>query len=409
MTAGMVLRMALRALYRNKTRSLLTALGIIIGIAAVIAVVAVGQGATVSIRAEIGSMGSNLVVVFPGSMRLGGPGPHGGAGTQQTLTAEDGEAILRECPLVRTVTPLVRSGAQCVYRENDWATSIQGVGVNYLEVRNWELSAGDFFSESDVRGGMRVCVLGQSVVEQLFGAEDPLGKTLRLRNMPFRVIGVLTRKGTAAFGQDQDDTILAPWTTVRRVLQNSPFSNVNQLLLSLDTMETLPRAREEITAILRQRHRLAPGADDDFTVTDMTEVTQMVTQVSRLMSVLLTVIASISLLVGGIGIMNIMLVAVTERTREIGLRMAVGARRRDILLQFLAEAVALAGTGGGLGILLGIGAAQTLARANHWPVLVSPGAVALALSFSAGVGIFFGFYPAWRAARLNPIESLRHE
>jgi putative ABC transport system permease protein len=286
---------------------------------------------------------------------------------------------------------------------------IQGVGALYLEVRNWQVLEGDFFTDSDVRGGARVCVLGATVADQLLVGEPPVGKTIRIRNMPFRVLGVLERKGSAAWGQDQDDTIVVPWTTARRVLQNSPFSNVNQLLLSLTSLDALPRARAEITAVLRQRHRLAPGMDDDFTVTDMTEVTQMITQVSRLMSVLLTVIASISLVVGGIGIMNIMLVAVTERTREIGLRMAVGARRRDILLQFLVEAVGLAGAGGLLGIGLGVTVAEVLARANHWPVLVSPGAVLLALGFSAGVGVFFGFYPAWRASRLNPIECLRHE
>jgi len=407
MSRLITLRLALRALRRNKGRSLLTALGIIIGIAAVIAVWAVGQGASVSIRTQISSMGNNLVLVFPGTTRTGGF--HGGAGTQQTLTADDGAAILRECAYVTAQTPVVRSGGQVIYRDNDWATSIQGVSATYPAVRNWQLSAGDFFTESDVRSGVRVCVLGLSVADQLFAGDDPLGKTIRIRNMPFRVVGVLARKGSAAFGQDQDDTIIAPWTTVRRVLQNSPYNNVNQLMISLTSLDSLPQARQEITAILRQRHRLAPGADDDFTVTDMTEVTQMITQVSRSMTMLLIVIASISLVVGGIGIMNIMLVSVTERTREIGLRMAVGARRRDIMMQFLVEAIVLAAVGGLLGIGLGVGAAQALAKANDWPVLVSPRSILLALSFSGGVGIFFGFYPAWRASRLNPIESLRHE
>jgi putative ABC transport system permease protein len=407
MSGLVTIRIALHALRRNKGRSLLTALGIIIGIAAVIAVVAVGQGASVTMREQISSMGSNLVMVFPGSMRTGGF--HGGAGSQQTLTADDGEALRKECAYVTAMSPLVRTGAQVIYRENDWSTSIQGVGTSYPEVRNWELHAGDFFTDTDVNSGARVCVLGATVAEQLFGAEDPAGKTIRIRNMPFRVIGVLTRKGSAAWGQDQDDTVIIPWTTARRVLQNSPFNNVSQLMLSLTSMTSLPQAKQEITALLRQRHRLAPSADDDFTVTDMTEVTQMVTQVSKLMTVLLTVIASISLIVGGIGIMNIMLVSVSERTREIGLRMAVGARRWDIMLQFIVEAIVLAGVGGVLGILLGVAAAEVVARANHWPVLISAGAVILALSFSAGVGVFFGFYPAWRAARLNPIESLRHE
>ncbi len=407
MNGLVTLRIALQALRRNKGRSLLTALGIIIGIAAVIAVVAVGQGASISMRDQINSMGSNLLVIFPGSLRTGGfRSGHGGA---RTLTADDGEAILRECPLVAAMSPMVRSGAQVVYRENDWATSVQGVGFGYLDVRKWELRDGDFFSDGDVRSGGRVCVLGLTVVEELSLDDDPVGAMIRIRGMPFRVLGVMTRKGSAAFGQDQDDTIIVPWTTCRRVIQNSPFNDVHQLLISLKSMERMARAKEEIAGILRQRHRIAPGEEDDFTITDMTEVTQMITQVSRLMTLLLTVIASISLVVGGIGIMNIMLVSVTERTREIGLRMAVGARRRDILLQFLVEAIALAGAGGVLGIALGIGAARGVAYANNWPVIVTLNSVVLALGFSAAVGIFFGFYPAWRAARLSPIESLRHE
>ena len=407
MNSLLTMRIAMRALKRNKGRSLLTALGIIIGIAAVIAVVAVGQGASVSMRNQISSMGNNLLIIFPGSMKTGGF--HGGAGTIQTLTAEDGEVILRECPLMEAMTPLVRAGAQCIYRENDWGTSIQGVNIQYPQVRSWEVESGSFFTDSDVRSAARVCVLGKTVATQLFQGENPLDQTIRIKNMPFRVVGVMGAKGSAAWGQDQDDTILAPWTSVRRVLQNSPFNNVNQLMFSLGSMDDLAEVKLETTQILRQRHRLNNGTDDDFTITDMTEVTDMITQVSRLMTVLLTVIASISLLVGGIGIMNIMLVAVSERTREIGLRLAVGARRRDILLQFLAEAVALSGAGGLIGIVLGVASAQILGSINHWPVMVSPGAILLALSFSAGVGIFFGFYPAWRAARLNPIESLRRE
>jgi putative ABC transport system permease protein len=407
MTGIITIRIAMRALIRNKTRSLLTALGIIIGIAAVIAVVAVGQGASVTMQAQISSMGNNLVMIFPGSQRAGGF--HGGAGTQQTLTAEDGEAIARECPQVLAMTPLVRAPAQCIYRENDWGTSVQGVAVQYPDVRSWEVASGSFFNDSDVRGASRVCVLGKTVADQLFQGEDPVGKTIRIKNMPFRVMGVMAPKGSAAWGQDQDDTIIAPWTTVRRVLYNSPFNNVNQLMISLASMKDLEPAKEEISQILRQRHRLNANADDDFTVTDMTEVTKMITSVSTMMTMLLTVIASISLVVGGIGIMNIMLVAVSERTREIGLRLAIGARRKDIMMQFLAEAVALSGAGGLIGIGLGITTANILAKTNNWPVMISPGAVLLALTFSAGVGIFFGFYPAWRAARLNPIESLRRE
>jgi len=407
MTGIITLRIAMRALVRNKTRSLLTALGIIIGIAAVIAVVAVGQGASVTMRNQINSMGNNLVMIFPGSQKTGGF--HGGGGTQQTLTAEDGDAILLECPFVAAVTPMVRSGVQCVYKENNWGTSVQGVNVQYQEVRNWDLARGSFLTDADVRSASRVCVIGETVSQQLFQGGDPLGQTIRIRNMPFRVLGVMIPKGSAAWGQDQDDTIIAPWTTVRRVLYNSAFNNVNQLMISLISMDNLEQAKREISGILRQRHRLNLGADDDFTITDMTEVTKMVTQVSTMMTLLLTVIASISLVVGGIGIMNIMLVAVSERTREIGLRLAVGARRRDILMQFLVEAVVLSGAGGIIGIGLGISAANILAKTNHWPVMISASSVLIALTFSAGVGIFFGFYPAWRAARLNPIESLRRE
>jgi putative ABC transport system permease protein len=407
MNGLMVMKIALRALARNKGRSLLTALGIIIGIAAVIAVVAVGQGASTSMRAQINSMGNNLLMIFPGSQNAGGF--RGGSGTQQTLTAEDGEVILRESQFVVGMTPLVRSGGQCIYRENDWATMIQGVNVQFPEVRSWDIASGDFFTEADIKSAARVCVLGKTVADQLFQGEDPLGKTIRIRNMPFRVLGVMAPKGSAAWGQDQDDTIIAPWVTIRRVLERSKFSNVHQLIFSLKSMDNLPVVKAEISAILRQRHRISGNEDDDFTIMDMTEVTQMITQVSSLMTILLTVIASISLLVGGIGIMNIMLVAVSERTREIGLRLALGARRHDIMMQFLVEAVVLSGVGGIIGIGLGVTAAGILGAANHWPVLISPAAVLLALTFSAGVGIFFGFYPAWRAARLNPIESLRRE
>jgi putative ABC transport system permease protein len=406
MNGLMIIKIALRALARNKGRSLLTALGIIIGIAAVIAVVAVGQGASTNMKAQISSMGNNLLMIFPGSQNAGGF--RGGSGTQQTLKVEDGEAILQECRFVTAMTPVIRTGVQCIFRENDWATQIQGVNTQYPEIRSWEIVSGDFFTEADIKSATRVCVLGKTVAAQLFQSEDPVGETIRIRNMPFRVIGVMAAKGTSAFGQDQDDTIIAPWTTVRRVLDKSKFNNVNQLLCSLTSMDNLTLARNDVSAILRQRHRI-DGEDDDFTIMDMTEVTQMITQVSSLMTILLTVIASISLLVGGIGIMNIMLVAVTERTREIGLRLALGARRRDIMRQFLVESVVLSGVGGIIGIGLGVSAAYILGAVNHWPVVISPGSVLIALTFSAGVGIFFGFYPAWRAARLNPIESLRRE
>ncbi|GAB4332656.1 MAG: ABC transporter permease [Candidatus Abyssubacteria bacterium] len=407
MNLTVILKVALRALLRNKVRTLLTTLGIIVGIAAVIAMVAIGQGATIMVEDQIKGMGNNLIIIFPGSSRMGAF--RHGMGSERTLTSDDSDALLRDSDYVRQATPLVRTGAQVVYRERNWATLIQGVGTGYPEVRNWEIARGSFFTESDVRGAARVCVLGTTVVEELFGAEDPINHMIRIQNMVFRVIGVLSSKGSAAWGQDQDDTVITPWTTVRRYLQNSPFNDVNQILVSIVSLDMLEAARADIRAILRQRHRLAEGTDDDFSVMDMTEVTQTITQVSRVMTVLLTVIASISLVVGGIGIMNIMLVSVTERTREIGLRMAVGARRNDILMQFLVESTVLAVIGGILGIALGSFAAQMLSRTNGWPIIISPGSIVLAIVFSTAVGVFFGFYPAWRAARLDPIEALRYE
>jgi len=407
MSVWLILRLAIRSLARNPGRSLLTALGIIIGIAAVIAVIAVGQGASSALRGQISSMGSNLLIIFPGSSQAGGF--RGGAGTQQNLTEEDAEAILRETHHLVALSPIVRGGAQAIFRENNWATSLQGVNPDYLRVRNWDLHEGDNFTEADIRSGTRVCLLGSTVAEQLQPGESLVGKTIRIRNMPFWVLGVLAPKGSTAWGQDQDDVIVLPWTTLRRTLQNSRFNNFSQILISLDSMDNLEAVRAELTSLLRQRHRIAPGTDDDFTITDMTEITQTITQVSSLMTILLTVIASISLIVGGIGIMNIMLVSVTERTREIGLRLAVGARRRDLLLQFLVESVVLSGIGGILGMGIGVGAALVVARTNNWPVLISTQSILIAFLFSAGVGIFFGFYPAWRAARLDPIESLRRE
>jgi len=402
------LRVALRALVRNQLRSLLTALGIIVGIAAVIAMLAVGQGASTMIEGQLASIGSNMIVVMPGAVTSGGV--HSGAGEVRTLTVEDGEAIRKECPYVETLTPLVTTGVQIVYQDQNWSTMVQGVDSNYLEVRSWEIAEGDFFTESEARTAARSAVLGQTVVKNLFDkGEDPVGQTIRIKNMLFRVIAVMQPKGSLSWGMDQDDTIIVPWVTLRRVLQNSTFNNVNQLLIKLKSKELRDPARDYITALLRQRHHLAPEAEDDFMVIDMAEVVDTMRKVSLVMTRLLIVIGSISLIVGGIGIMNIMLVSVTERTREIGLRLAMGARRKDILMQFLVEAVVLAGIGGLLGTGLGAGAAQILSSTHHWPILISPAYVILALVFSGAVGIFFGFYPAWRASKLDPIEALRYE
>ncbi|HPO36757.1 MAG TPA: ABC transporter permease [Kiritimatiellia bacterium] len=404
----MILKVALRAIFRNKTRSLLTALGIIVGIAAVIAVVAIGQGAQAMMIKEISSIGNNIIMVFPGSRTQGGV--HGGSGSSQTLTAEDGENIAQDLAhLVRAVTPVVRTGSQVIYQENNWSTQIQGVSVDYPEVRNWTAEDGVFFTEADQRAGARVCVLGATVVDNLFTSASPVGQTIRIRNMPFRVLGVMARKGSNTMGHDQDDVILVPFTTVKRVLQNSIFNNVNMLMISLHSLDDITAAKEEIGALLRQRHKLAPQAPDDFNSIDMTEITNTIGSMTKLMTLLLTVVASISLLVGGIGIMNIMLVSVTERTREIGLRMAIGATPSDILLQFIAEAMALSIVGGLLGVLLGTGGARLVGRLQQWPILITESSVMVAFLFSAAVGMFFGFYPALRASRLNPIDCLRYE
>lgn len=407
MDFSVTFKVAGRALMRNKVRSLLTTLGIIVGIAAVIAMMAVGEGAKQSIREQVGSMGDNLLLVFAGSSRVGGF--RGGVGTVHTLTNEDGETLKRELDYIKAYSTGVRSAVQVVYKENNWSTVVFGVNSEYPIVRKWEIAEGEFFSESDVRISSRVCVLGKTVVDNLFGGESPVGKTIRIKNMLFKVIGVFAPKGSSGFGSDQDDVIVMPWTTVRAVIASSPFNDVNNLMISLQSMEYLEQAKSDIAQILRARHRIASDGEDDFNIIDLKEVTSTISQVTTVMTLLLTVIASISLIVGGIGIMNIMLVSVTERTREIGLRMAVGARRKDILLQFIVESIVLSGVGGLIGLLLGSISAVVLSHFANWPVLVAPSYVVLAVSFSAAVGVFFGFYPAWRASKLNPIEALRHE
>ncbi|MBQ7179414.1 MAG: ABC transporter permease [Victivallales bacterium] len=407
MNIFMMFKVVFRALWRSKVRSALTALGIIVGIAAVIAVIAIGQGASTEMQRSINSMGHNLVMVFPGSMRFGGM--HMGAGARTTLTAEDGNRIAEELSqYVMAVTPMLRSGVQVVYGANNWATTSNGVGPAFPDVRGWNIGEGSFFDESDVRAGRRVLVIGRTVAENLFGAEDPLGKTIRVKNMPFKVLGIMEKKGSNSMGQDQDDIVLMPYTTFKRVLQNSVFNNVNQLLISLHSLDDLATAKEEITELLRMRHKLG-RKENDFTVRDMTEVVESVTSISRLMTVLLGVVASISLVVGGIGIMNIMLVSVTERTKEIGLRMAIGAKPMDILMQFLLESIVLSCAGGIIGVVLGATGATIVGNINHWPILITESSIVISFTFSALVGIFFGLYPAFRASRLNPIECLRYE
>jgi putative ABC transport system permease protein len=405
MPIWILLRVAGRALSRNVLRSSLTMLGVIIGVAAVIATLAIGEGAKSSIQAQIASLGSNVVMVMAGSLSRGGV--YTGSGTQTTLTEADVRAVERECQFVDRASPAVRSGGQVVYGAQNWSTSLYGADEDYADIRQWSLASGVFYSVNDVRGATKVCVLGQTVARQLFGDEDPVGKTIRIRSLPFRVVGLLAPKGTSAMGQDQDDIILLPYTTVQKRLMREP--RIGSMILSVRRPEDIPLAVDEVSALLRQRHHIQPGQDDDFFVRSQQEISEAAEESSHVMTVLLGSIGAVSLLVGGIGIMNIMLVSVTERTREIGIRLAVGAKGRDILLQFLSEAAVLSLAGGLLGVALGFGVARIVAAAAHWPTLITPQSVILAFAFAAAVGIFFGYYPAVKASRQDPIEALRYE
>jgi putative ABC transport system permease protein len=402
------LLIALRALRVNKMRALLTMLGIIIGIAAVIAMVAIGSGASKMISDQISSIGSNLLLVLPGSMTSGGM--RTGAGASQTLTYDDAKAIKAECPSVAEVAPTVRGGAQVVYGNQNWSTVVNGVTPEVITVRDWTLVAGRNISQSDVDGASKNCLIGQTVADNLFGSSDPVGKIIRIKKIPFTVIGLLGRKGQSPQGQDQDDVIYIPLRTAQRKLLGSQFPNtVGAMMVQAKSAEVLKKAEEEVTALLNQRHRIGPSREVDFTIRNLSEILAVSEQSSKVMSMLLGAVASISLVVGGIGIMNIMLVSVTERTREIGIRVAIGAKRRDILLQFLTEAVLLTTMGGIIGMLVGVAGARLVASLVGWPVLISFNTIAVAFGFSAAVGVFFGFYPARKAASLNPIEALRYE
>ena len=402
---GNILKVAFRALARNKLRSLLTALGIIIGVACVVAVVGIGEGARMQAENQLKSLGTNFLMVIPGSVTS--TGARAGFGASSKLSEDDVDAIRREVSTVSYVSASIRTVAQVIYGNQNWSTSIQGAQVDWPLVRSWNLASGQFFTDQDDHAAAKVCVLGQTVVTTLFGDEDPIGKTIRIKNIPFKVTGVLESKGGSTQGQDQDDLVVAPYETVRKKLMGT--TAVGQILVSAASDELVGRAQDELSALLRQRHRIAKAADDDFIIRSQTEMIQQAAAQSRTMSALLWSIAGVSLLVGGIGIMNIMLVSVTERTREIGVRMAIGARSRDIQAQFLVEALALALTGGAVGIAVGLGIERTVARFAGWPVAVEPSAITLAFLFSALIGVTFGFYPALKASRLDPIEALRYE
>jgi len=458
MTLGRTLKIALRALRRNVMRAVLTTLGIMIGVGAVIAMSNIGQGSSEMIRRSVASMGANNMLIFPGAAATSGVSF--GAGSAMTLTPQDCDTIIRDCPSVKAAAPIVRSRAQIVAGSRNYVPqSIYGTTPAYFEVRDWKKTTeGDLFEDRDVRNGSKVCVIGQTIAKSLFPAESPIGKEIRIRNVAFKIIGVLSIKGANSFGQDQDDIIVAPWTSIKARVSGSSLGNTNQsaaasssgesqvnslsnlypskqvslypeqsaqqvadspmqvkfitidqIILAADSADQVQPAIKQVTSVLRDRHRLRSDEADDFQVRDMADFSRLQSEQTSTMTNLLLIVALISLVVGGVGIMNIMLVSVTERTREIGLRMAVGARSWDIMWQFLVEALVLCLTGGAIGIFLGWLSSYLVTRFLGWSTLISPVAIVVAVLVSAGVGLIFGFYPAWKASRLDPIEALRYE
>ena len=404
-----IFKTALRSLMSNRTRSLLTMLGIIIGVGAVITMVAIGRGASQQVESFVAGFGSNLIIVMPAPPNS--TGARGAAGTGDSLTLDDSNALASETFSVARTAPEVSTSTQVIYGNANWNTSVTGSTPDILEVRNWQMASGAMFTDQDVRSAAKVCVIGQTVAKELFGYSDPIDSTIRIRNIPFRVVGMTTKKGANSWGQDQDDFILVPVTTAQRrlVRAGTRVDTVRRINVQAKSKESLEAAQTEIVSILRQRHRLTEGVANDFQIRDLTEVQENAASTANVMSMLLGSVASISLLVGGIGIMNIMLVSVSERTREIGIRMAVGARPSNVRVQFLTEAVVLSLLGGFIGISSGVGISKLVTQIFSWPTVVSMQSIVLAAGFSAFVGVLFGFWPAWKASNLDPIDALRTE
>ncbi len=405
MKIKIILKIAVKSILKSRMRSLLTALGIIIGVAAVIVMVAIGDGAQSIVEDQIASLGSNLIIITPGTSTVGGV--RGGAGTFNRFTLDDADKIKKEATLITGVSPLVRSGGQVIGGVGNWFTQIQGVSADYLDIRLWELENGEFFTERDVLARAKVCVLGSDVVDNLFPDDDPVGKQIRIRNVPFKVIGVLKSKGQTSVGTSNDDIILAPSKTVLDRLSGGRF--ISSIQASAVSSEKNQEAQEELRRIMRESHKLELGENDDFTIKDQAEIAEAQTETTRVLTYLLASVAGVSLIVGGIGIMNIMLVSVTERTREIGIRLSIGARASDILIQFLAEAIVLSLSGGTIGIALSFLITYILNNYTDQTALIQPQIIVISFCFAGAVGIFFGFYPARKAAALNPIDALRYE